>query len=145
MTKFHKISFYKSFSIIEIIFVILILSIVTTLSLPNFFNTLDEAKFDKLRSDIATIQLGLHSYKNMQTMKNQPYNLSTLEDDNQFLFSKILKKPFVSNENDGWSKIDDTTYQFHFSSDESLEFYYDSNEMLFDCDIKESLCQKVKN
>jgi general secretion pathway protein G len=134
----------KSFSLIEIIFAILIMAVISAVALPKLFSFSQESSFHKLRSDIATIQNGLQNHKNNSIMKNLSRTLESLEEDEKHLFSFILKHPIVSNGNyPFWSKQSDKSYLFHFNETTELEFIYNKSNLTFLCDTKNTLCQKV--
>lgn len=129
---------------IEIIFAILIIAIIVSVSLPKLFSTSQSSSYIKLKSDVATIQNALVNYKNNSIMKNTPLNLEKLEDDDTNLFSNILKYPIPLKEDyPNWSKKNDTSYLFHFNQNTTLEFFYDKDTFSFLCNKNESLCQKM--
>jgi general secretion pathway protein G len=136
--------YLKSFSLIEIIFVILVVAIIAAVAFPKLFSTSTEVSYLQLKSDVATIQRALVDYKNNSIMKNTTASLEKLEKDEEVLFSNILSKPIPIQENyPNWSKKNDTIYLYNFSQNSSLEFFYDKNNLTFVCDTKNALCQKV--
>ena len=138
------LNYRKSFSLIEIIFTIVILAVIATIALPRLFSTTNENSFIQLKSDIATIQNALFNYKKNAVLQNLPQTLDSLDEDNINLFNKILKHPIIAtNEYPFWSKNSQESYIFHFSQKEQLEFTYNSSEFTFSCDKHNALCQKV--
>lgn len=138
------LNYHKSFSLIEIIFAIVIMAVITSIALPKLFSTSNESSFIKLRSDIATIQNGITNYRKNSIMKNLPQTLENLDEDNIKLFSNILERPIIATkEYPFWSKEDDYSYIFHFNSKNELEFIYNPTHLTFLCDTKNALCQKV--
>lgn len=135
--------YLKSFSLIEVIFVILLITIITSIAFPKLFSTSKESSYLQLKSDLATIHNALLNYKNQSIMKKIPTTLDKLDADNN-LFSNILSHPIpIKEEYPHWSKKNDTTYLYNFSQNSSLEFFYDKNSLSFLCDTKNTLCQKV--
>lgn len=134
----------KSFSLIEIIFAILIVAIITSIALPNLFSLSSNSSFVRLKSDIVTIQNALKRYKDSSLMKNISIKLDTLDEDDTNLFSKILKNPIKTTlDYPSWSKNNHNSYLFHFSQNSELEFIYDKDKLTFSCDKENPLCQKV--
>ncbi len=144
MQNFLKGSFSKSFSLIELIFIILLIAIILSVALPRFFSSVDETTFVKLKSDIATIRGALKDYKNSQIVKNISYNLDNLEVDENYLFSAVVDHRFpITQSYPSWSKKSSDTYIFHFSQQEQLEFFYDKVNLTFLCDTANELCKKA--
>lgn len=144
MLNFLKGNFSKSFSLIELIFTLLIIAIVISVASPKLFSSVNESTFIKLRSDIATIRAGLKEYKTKQILQNLSYNIENLDEDENYLFSTILNHQFpVVKTYPSWSKKSNQSYLFHFSKDEELEFSYDKTHLTFTCDTSIDLCKKA--
>lgn len=136
--------YLKSFSLIEVIFAILIIAIISSVALPKLFSLSQETSYIQLKSDLATIRNALLNYKNNSIMKNTTSVLQKLEENDATLFSNILSKPIpIKEDYPHWSKKNDTTYLYNFSQNSSLEFFYDKHNLSFLCDTKNTLCQKV--
>ena len=52
----------SSFTLLELIFAIVIISILVSVAIPKFFNTIIDAKVSTLKRDITTITTSLQSY-----------------------------------------------------------------------------------
>ncbi len=136
----------KGFSLIEIIFVLLLISIIITVAVSKFGTNLENANITKIKSDIIQIRAGINLYRDKMTLQNKDINLTTLDDDGTRLFSKILKNPIISSnkqEAKAWSKISDTKYKVFVSNKEAIEFTFDAVNYTFDCDISNTLCEKL--
>jgi len=133
-----------SFSLIELIFAILIIGILSTFAFQKIFNNTSHATLVKLSSDIATIQNGIKKYSDNCLMKNMVVDLDSLEVDDKNLFSKVLETPIKKSDSyPSWSKKNDTTYLFNFDATTTLEFKYDKKNLTFFCDTTNPLCEKV--
>lgn len=133
-----------SFSLIELIFAVLIIGILSTVALPKFFENTSNSVFIKLSTDVASIQNGIKKYSDSCMMQNIPIDLETLENSDTTLFGKILSTPIQKTTTyPYWSKQNDTSYLFHFDSKINLKFRYNKDNFTFSCDTKEPLCQKV--
>ena len=136
----------KGFSLIEIIFVILTISIIMTVAVSKFDTALDNTNVNKIKSDIVQIRAGINIYKNKMILKNETISFDSLDDNNIALFNKVLQTPIVSsNEKSAkaWSKLSNTTYKVFLDNTNSLEFVFDTSTYTFDCDITNSLCKKL--
>jgi general secretion pathway protein G len=136
----------KSFSLLEIIFAISILSIIAVIAIPKIGSSLDKAKMIKIKRDIILIRDGLNNYKNKVILSAQILNLETLDIDNQLLFSKILTNPILASnipKSGNWEKISNTTYKVWLNSTESLQFTFNKEKFTFDCDKKDNYCKDL--
>ncbi|HFU75392.1 MAG TPA: prepilin-type N-terminal cleavage/methylation domain-containing protein [Arcobacter sp.] len=131
----------KGFSLLEIIFSLLIISILFMVATAFFKDTLNKSKQLQLKNDILTIQSAINQYKNTQLLKNEDPHLYELDTNEQELFSHVLTNPILSS-SDGWEKIDTTQYIYHIN-DINLAFYYNENNFLFSCDKTIPLCKEV--
>ena len=136
----------KAFSLIEIIFVLLIMSIIITLAVSKFDTTLNSTNINKIKSDIVQIRAGINLYKNKLILQNEKTTFDTLDDNNEMLFNKVLQNPILaSNKNSikSWSKISNTRYKVYVDNTNFIEFSFDTQKYTFDCDIKNTLCKEL--
>jgi len=139
-----KFKNYKSFSLIEIIFAIIIIAILASFSFSNLTSSLNKAGIMKLKSDYAIIQSALNKYQNKTIYQNANFTLNTLDDDNRYLFNKILSQPFIASDKlYSWQKISSNQYNYKLSSTQNLIFTYDKTNFTFLCDKTETLCQEI--
>ena len=135
----------KAFSLIEIIFTIAIISILAIVAIPKLQNTLTKADIIKIKGDITLIRDGLIKYKNKQILANDTTSLVSLEEDDSLLFGKILKYPIIASNfhhTRSWEKISNNSYKVWLTTDQFLEFSYDSTNYTFDCDKNNQLCEE---
>ncbi len=135
----------KSFSILEIIFIIVIISILTAIAIPKLFNNISNANIIKLRADVALIRDGIKIYLNNQLLSNESNSLDVLDNNNNSLFELILTTPIISNQNNSgnWSKSSLNTYHAWIDSTSNVEFIYDNNSNSFDCDFTNDYCKEL--
>ena len=138
------ISHYKAFSLIELVFTILVIAIISSIALPKLFDTTSKTTLIKLKSDLALIQNGLKEYQNRHILKNGTISLETL-DNGVNLFENILQNQNFQNKQEVgfWEKLSDDTYQFYLQKDKTIKFTYDKNNFTFSCDKNLKLCQEV--
>ncbi|MEA3498984.1 MAG: hypothetical protein U9R16_07995 [Campylobacterota bacterium] len=135
----------KSFSLLEIIFAIAIISIIAIVAIPKLGGSLNKANSIKIKSDIVLIREGLNRYKNSSILANNTTKLETLEDDNKLLFNKIISYPIASsniNKSTHWNKISNSKYLVWIDSDTSLVFNYDKLNYTFDCNKRDTYCKE---
>ena len=149
----------KSFTLIELIIVIVILGILASVAAPKLFATRDDAQIAKARTDIANIRsavLNLHSKNLMKGNNAYPEALDDAEanQEDEELFDGnetigiLLDYPIYSKDADGhWMKTDDTNYTIKLNSNEIKFNYYKKNGH-FDCKglnsgVADDLCKKL--
>ena len=136
-----KILNNKAFSLIELIFVILIIAIISSVAIPKLLNSSKKSDLIKCKNDFLTIQNALNNYKITQDMKNNNTTLNSL-DNGILLFENILQNPIISS-NTQWIKKDNNTYTYNFSDILKLDFVYNKNNLTFNCDISKDLCKDI--
>jgi len=136
----------KGFSLIEIIFVLFAITIIITVAVSKFSDSLDNTNTIKIKSDVLQIRAGINLYKNKMILKNETLSFDTLDDNNKMLFSKVLQTPIASsNENSAkaWSKISNTKYKVFLDNENAIEFNFDTSKYIFDCDISNPFCKEL--
>ena len=134
----------KAFSLIEIIFALIAISIIITIAVSKFDLALNSTNINKIKSDIVQIRAGINKHKNTMILQNNTPSFQTLGDSEVLLFNTILKNPIKASQKQtvgSWSKIAQNRYKVFFNSTDSLEFMFDNSNYTFDCDIKDKLCK----
>ena len=127
-------SFKKGFTLIEIIFVLVVIGVLASIALPKFGETLNQADLVSARSKVAAIRNGLEIYKSKHLLLGEEPYPDSLEDDNSNLFSKVLSTPTpASSTRGGWEKEDNNRYRYYIASGEYLVFEYDNQAGTFKC------------
>ena len=103
----------KAFTMIELVFVIVVLGILSAVAIPRFAATRTDAQVTKARADIASIRAGIINERQSRLFRGQSNFIATLDANNGQLFSAILSYPIVpSNSNGHWSQATARTYTF---------------------------------
>jgi general secretion pathway protein G len=136
----------RAFSMIEIIFVIVVIGILATMALPKFAVTSDDATVEKGRSVVASIKMAISSYKSKQIAAGNygaiiPTKLddATANTDGQDLFKgsgfTLLVESIKakSAQSGGWSKDSDTQYKYWINNSSNFIFTYNVTAGTFDC------------
>ena len=134
----------KSFTLLELILVIVIIGILASVAIPKLFATRDDAIITKIRTDVSTIRSAisnLHTKNLMRGVSSYPEALddaaSNTEDEALFdgntSIGTLLDYPIYSkNTNGHWMKTDDTNYTVKIM-DNDIKFNYYPNNGHFDC------------
>lgn len=141
----------KAFTIIELLFVVVVLGILSAIALPKFVTTKNLADVAKGRSDIMAIRASILSERQSQLMKGVNSYISKLSDNNATLFMgdgtrKLLMYGILAGTSDGEWSVSDTTYtRYHFKVNSvDIPFDYNSTTGIFDCDASQNGTQAQK-
>ena len=118
----------KAFSLIELIFIILIIAIIFSIFIPKIININQNNKLLKCKNDLNIINKNILIYKNNLLMKKENINFDiSLYMDNS------------------WEKISNTKFDFIFDDKNKISFLYNKNNFTFTCNKNKNLCKKVLN
>ncbi|MGB2553215.1 type II secretion system protein [Campylobacter sp. MOP51] len=133
-----------AFTLIELVFVIVVLGILAGIAAPRLFATRDDAIIAKARSDIASIKSAIVNARNTNMLRGQ-FAYPALEGaDNNVLFEGVLQKGIAPNNKSGWTSSG-SDYKFHLRGSE-ITFGYDNATGAFDCiaaDRGKELCNQL--
>lgn len=153
----NKKSYQKNgFTMIELIFVIVILGILAGVALPRLVATRDDAVITKGRSDVATIRSAIISERSQRILSGggvlfvDPANLA--KDTNDALFTGILPTPiYQKRENGGkasgrWRQGGANNifiFRAGSSASDDVTFTYTRATGTFDCDHSKENCKQL--
>ena len=150
----------KAFTMIELVFVIVVLGILAAVALPKFAPVLDDAKFASGKSTLSSIRSAIVTERQASLIKGINSYPEILDDANtdvgEALFDgnatvSILTYPiYAKDTGGGWMKITDTDttdeiipYRYYISSTRNIDFEYDNLKGTFDCDHTEADCKEL--
>ena len=134
----------QAFSLLEMIFVVIIIAILISLSISNTFVSRGDAVFLQVKSDIMAVKNSLNLLKTKQSFSGKAFNLTFLDNTtnyNQegsaiFYFeennsSNILQSSIITkNKNGGWMKIGANSYTVKLQN-KNIVFKYENK--FFSC------------
>ena len=135
----------RAFTIIELIFVIVVLGILAAVALPKFSQALTQADLSQAKSRVTSIRSAIVVYKNKHILLGENPYPDTLSSDDDHLFDKILPNAIQpSSKNGGWKRISQNPekYKFHIPNG-FIVFAYDKAKGTFSCDPDASSSAKL--
>jgi general secretion pathway protein G len=135
----------KSFSILEIIFIVVVISVLATFILSKTFLNLQNTNIKKLSGDVALICGAINKNQKSKIISNGAKNLDSLDDNDTLLFNLILKKPIVAKYQKAgcWSKVSQNIYCAWVDSKIFVKFIYDKNKKSFSCNLQQKYCKEL--
>ena len=157
----------KSFTLIELIFVIVIIGLLAVIAIPKFTNLTTHAKNASIKSVVSSVQESIENIHAKWLVNEDfvwdpdndgdsdlnnngyPKYLDSGKGESE-LFKYILKVPIYActdNENNCWREYDDNRYEYIFNSNKILKIDYNATEGLMECvdgvGITKEECQKL--
>lgn len=130
------------FTMIELVFVIVVLGILAAIAVPRFAATRDDADIAKGRSDVSAIRSAIVNERQTRLLKGDSKYTSLLDDgttgSGQSLFDgnssqPLLQYPIISGTGNGhWTKTGTRTYALKIM-DQPVNFTYDNTAGTFTC------------
>lgn len=125
----------KAFTLIELVFVIVILGILATVAIPKLIVTRDDAEIAKAKSQIAAVRSGIQLKRNEMILSGQQGYPTNLED-GTCCFGGILSTRIEERKDDnsyGWKKDTDGSYTIN-TNKEQVKFTYSDSDGSFKCE-----------
>lgn len=124
-----------AFTMIELIFVIVILGILAAVALPRFDGAKESADLSRIKADATTIRAAIANERASQVIKGERSYIEKLSSDSTTLFTGDTSKSRVllplgikSGTGSGqWQKTSDTVYTAKVGDDTYTFTYYDNN------------------
>lgn len=126
----------KAFTLIELVFVIVILGVLATVAIPKLIVTRDDAEIAKAKSQIAAVRSGIQLKRNEMILSGQQGYPTSLED-GTCCFGGILSTKIEQRKDDnsyGWQKENDGSYTIN-TNKEKVKFTYSNSDGSFKCEV----------
>jgi len=149
----------RAFTLIELIFVIVIIGILSAVAIPKFANLTTHAKDAAVKSTISSVQSGIENIHG-QWIVNEDFTWehelndegypTKLDDGEPDIFSYILKAPVRAcgdKKAACWSEPDTNKYRYYYTPDKYLQIEYNATNGSFECEdggnISADECEKI--
>ena len=138
--------FSSAFTMIELVFVIVVLGILAGIAVPRLAATRDDATIAEMRGDVAAIRSGLSLKRSENLMKGNT-RWPDINNTDGRLFINILQQHIYSmaaGGKNGWSNAayDATTYTANVAG-HAVDFNYNKATGTFDCEHINEWCRAL--
>ena len=130
----------RAFTMLELVFVIVILGILAGIAAPKLFATRDDAVIARARADLASIKSGIANAYNANMLTGN-FTYPVLSRSSGLLFDNVLGDGIKENSEQGWSGSGNT-YSFNFKG-VSTTFTYNRANGSFSCPNNDKLCKQL--
>lgn len=123
----------RAFTVIELIFVIVVLGILASVALPKFGGIREQADIAKGKGDVATIRAGIVNKRQTELIKGNPNWITPANlSGGGKLFDGVLTQGFTSSSasgkwDDGGDGTNNGTYRYYVGSIPTSFVYEDTN------------------
>lgn len=124
-----------AFTMVELIFVIVILGILASVAIPKFGSTMQESQIAKGRADIASIRTGIVSERQSRLISGDSAWITPSNLDSGGLFKGVLMYPIPNKNSAGnWYTANTGNGNYNYIvGDTSVVFDYNSTSGVFTC------------
>ncbi|WP_456380932.1 type II secretion system protein [Hydrogenimonas sp.] len=123
----------SAFTMIELIFVIVVIGILASIAMPKLWVTRTDAIISKGRAEVSTIRSAISTVRQKNMLEGSGGYPATLEDAGEPLFSNLLDYGMSSDTSPGhWSKSGNK-YVYHIGYDKNATFEYNATNGRFEC------------
>ena len=140
-----------AFSMIELIFVIVVLGILSAIAIPKFAATRTDAQISKARADISSIRSSIISERQSRLIKGDASWIPKLSDNDDTLFTgsdenhTLLLYGISSGDTDGHWRATDSSYKKYAYKvgGEDCDFDYNDTNGKFTLTTSSTLCDQL--
>lgn len=149
----------KAFSVLEIVFVIVIIAVISAIAIPKLFQNKLQTNIVKVKSEVALIRKAIKEDYNKQIMKQssneyiEKLDDASIDESDKKLFMGIDDRGLLEyalystdsseNKSGKWIKQSDSKYEIVLDRDIKVEFTYDNSDGSFECDSDEQYCMEL--
>lgn len=138
----------NAFTMIELIFVIIILGILSAVALPKFQGVREQADIAKGKADLATIRTAIVNERQRRVMTGDANFITAANLHTGGLFGGVLGTPMTDAQTSGnWHNVDNDTI-IYYAGDRNASFEYNATNGTLNCNTPtdaNTTCGKLSN
>ena len=128
----------KAFTMVELIFVIVILGILAMVALPRLASSKEDAEITRVKAEIAAIRSAIQTYRGANLLSQKPGSGYPEKLDKKTIEEITNGTKLGSN----WTVNDDNTLTLTIG--ETTTFTYDKTKGSLTCQASDTLCEKIE-
>ena len=130
----------KAFTMVELIFVIVVLGILAMVALPRLAGSKKDAEITRAKAEIAAIRSAIQTYRGANLLRQKPGS-GYPEDLKTTTIEEITNGTKLGK---NWTVKDDGS-ELYLTIGETITFTYDNSTGRLTCPNTNDLCRKIEN
>lgn len=138
----------KTFSLFELIFVILIIAIIIAFSIPKFNGVFNNSSLNKLKTEFSLIKQGIMQKKTKKILLGENGEILNLDQaavnvSSEKLFTNVIDFSILSSKKvNSWIKKSNSSYIFTLNSVEKVKFILENSNFI--CKMPKTICKELE-